>query len=881
MQPVTFALSPFEGSIVRDVQPIGRTLQEIVENVPGLNLALPLVVAVDGAVIPREFWPRMRPKLKRDGEWPQVTIHMALHGGGSGGNAVKSILQLVATVALIALSAGTASFLTPLIGATFAKTAAAGVLIAGSLALKALAPPPAKEARAATSANGGAKDPGVAFAEGNILELGAVIPRVAGTIRIFPPLVAQPLVELVGTDEIVEAIYALQGPHDLSDIRVENTVASSLPELTIETRQGFISDAQIGLIDRFGVTQAPNALLGGHVTFPDQETILDSSLAIEQVTPRWSQYESKKDPDQIWLDLFWNEGLVNSTALDTDIGQPVRVRMRPRGTTTWLNLPEVHFNSREVQVYRKSIRLIWAASVPTLPTPPTREGPYVAIHSAPVQEKAPFTGAYDAEASFVGGASRTQVLRTALYQDRVEFYLDPAVFNRGLVWQVEVIRGMAYAVASFNTSTYAYAGTVRDLFGWFTGGTSQPTIAYSRNGLSDKVTVARFVSVFNRPPIGKQSGLALIAVKAKNRSIARVSVLASGLVPDWDGTSWAGNVITRNPAAHLRSVMTDPLLNSKPIPDRIIDNAGLVTWRTACIAAGYTCDMVLDGRTVWDTLSAIAACGYARPRAGDFWGVARDYNRSAEAPSVLFSPLNVRNVEFSKSFERRPDAFRVRYRSSADDYSDREIVVSDPVRGNITPGLVETMTYEGIVEESKATARALFDFKQMRLRATEVSFETAAEGVIVRKGDLVGFQHDMLSSSVAASRIEQVLTSGGNVTGLVLETAVPITNKPSLWDVTSLWAETDLWAIGQKTGVAIQLSNEDSLVKTISNADGSTKTLTFTTPFAIPAGLEPEMQIVVGPVGREVRRMVVTGVQPNSNYEATLTLVPEAPELWT
>jgi hypothetical protein len=134
-------------------RPHGETIAEIVASVPDLPVGFRLAgrVCINGEEVPRELWARVRPKVPTDDRPIAVTLHWPLHGGGrDGGGGAKSIVALVGSIALTALTAGIASgaILTNFtgmlgtsigIGATAGGYAVAGAVgIAGELNLKGL-----------------------------------------------------------------------------------------------------------------------------------------------------------------------------------------------------------------------------------------------------------------------------------------------------------------------------------------------------------------------------------------------------------------------------------------------------------------------------------------------------------------------------------------------------------------------------------------------------------------------------------------------------------------------------------------------------------------------------------------------------------------------
>jgi hypothetical protein len=106
---------PFDGAFHRKLVPLdgAPTIAEVLERAPGLPRDLIAVgqARINGELIPREWWHRVRPRSTTDS---CITLHMPLLSGGGGGggdgSAKKNPLATIATIGVLlaatALSAG-------------------------------------------------------------------------------------------------------------------------------------------------------------------------------------------------------------------------------------------------------------------------------------------------------------------------------------------------------------------------------------------------------------------------------------------------------------------------------------------------------------------------------------------------------------------------------------------------------------------------------------------------------------------------------------------------------------------------------------------------------------------------------------------------------
>ena len=684
-----------------------------------------------------------------------------------------------------------------------------------------------------------------------------------------------------GRDEVVEAIYVLNGPHQISDIRIGAAAIAGLSNVEYEMREGWPGDLPISLVERQARTEALQSELRGYaVDANDGRTLETVTGDFASALPQPITLATRDAPDEHWLHLIFPGGL-NKNASDTDrLRVPVRLRIRQVGSATWTNLPELHFSAATPRQLRATIKLVWTGDASSSPGAAVTEGWVEAHIATPAQTQAPAGDPWAADAYFDGGAGDTWVNASNLGATRVQrvlmnrytatIVLDTAVFPKGR-YEIEVVRGQQVLNANWSASAYTVSGTVWDLFNY--AGTPGK-IAESRNGISDSLVLLRSVSIWNEHPL-PGSGLAVIVVRARNRSLERVSCVAGGYVRDWDGTGWRTWAVTSNPAPHYRDVLAG-WQNLDPVPLPIIDNAGLVSWRSACTALGYQVNALIEDATVDDALRITASCGYAKPYQSEIWGVIRDYDRSAEAPVQIFTLRNSSGFQWTKAFARLPEGFRVNFRDATRDYDNHQFTVFRPGVSSDT-GRLEQVTYEGLTTGAEVTARANYDLAQLDRRSVFYTLGAAAEAIICRRGDLVGVQHDALELYSGSARvIDTTFDGAGDIISVRLDGAVPVRNAATdILGSADILAEPDILALGQKTGAMIRRAASIS-VHTLAGATGDTDTLTFAAPIS-PTGISIGTLVSVGPLASEVKRLIVKDIDPGEDLTATITMVDEAP----
>ena len=871
--------------VVRRLQP-GQTLAEMRAQMTCLphDFDTRGVICINGRKVQRGAWHLITPKAVANGVTVEVTFHAPPMGGGGQEGGGKNVLAIVAGIALTALTgfvaggglAAKLGFSAKLFGAgTIGATlAAAGVSLVGSLLLAALVPPPT------VSTGKSITNAGAASAEGNILEPNGAIPRVLGTRKVYPPLACEPFTYFDGPDELVEAIYVLAGPHDITDIRVGAAAIEGLSNVDFETRVGFPGELPLQLVERQARTEGLQTELRGYaVDAGDGVTLETSTGDLSAALPQPVTLATRDAPDEQWLHLIFPGG-INKSASDTAfLRVPLRLRIRAVGSATWINLPELHFAAATARQLRATIKLIWTDDATSSPGAAGTEGWIEARISTPEQTQSPPAAAWAADAYFDDGAgdawmSQGNIGTTAVQRVLMDRYtctivLDTAVFPKGR-YEIEVKRGQQVENANYSSAAYTVSGTVWDLFGY--AGTPA-RIAETRNGVADSLVLLRSVGVWNEHPI-PGDGLAIIAIRARNRQMDRVSCQAGGWVRDWDGTDWRAWAVTSNPAPHMFDILAGRQ-NLDPVPLGVIDSAGLVAWRTACTALGYEVNALIEDATVDDAGRIVASCGYAKPYQSEIWGVVRDKDRSADAPVQVFTPRNSSGFQWTKAFPRFPEGFRVNFRDITRDYDSHQITVFRPGVSNDT-GRLEQVTYEGLVTEAEVRARAAYDQAQLERRGVFYTLKAPAEAIICRRGDLVGVQHDALELHGGSARVIDITFDGaGDIAAVKLDGFVPFRNNGDFLGSADILAETDILALGAKTGALIRRAASNT-VHELTGATGDTDTLTFATPID-PTGIEIGTLIATGPLASEVKRLIVFDIEPDEDLTATITMVDEAP----
>lgn len=916
--PVVWRERPFSGRLHCKTfapNPYMPTIAEIVAGLDDLPRGFERwgEVRINGDLVPRKMWRHARPKYRPRNE-TVVSLHAPIRGpsggGGQGGGGGKNTFALIASIAVLVAAAAVSFGVFGTLGSfaigsaviTGAQIAGAVIGIGGALAIAALVPPPSLSAQpggsqqAAVSSSGSATptNPSAASLSGNVLSPGSSVPRVIGTMRLFPPLICNPLVEVVGDLEFVEAVFALAGPHTLANVESNGTAVNSLTQVQTQLVEGKGTDAIQNLVTRQSVTTQTNAELAGHLLDKTTQFQLQDQGNPAADVPQIQTLTSRKGPDEVWINLAWPSGLYKGDVLGTAVNQAVRIQFRRRSDSTFIKCPELHFSQNQAGSFQKVIRLKWGA-IPTPPnTPPTNQGPVYAFKHVPGQDGStatPASAGWDADPYFSAASGNdllsasafgpgSNVKNTELYSDKAIFYLDPAIFPQDDFYEIQVVRSCPYLPGSFNTSNYQYTGTVYDLFQYYTtGGVSR--IPVDVTNYQDRVIATRMSSVWNQNPI-QSLDFATISIRASGQALSQVSVLAAGYVNDWNGSSWSTFGTTSNPAPHLYDILTGSLGNSS-IDASLVDSAEIVTWRQHCIDQGYTVNAVIEGKTYADAVNVCCNAGYASVRHNEKWGVISDRDRSADAPVQIFTARNMANFSWTRAFANLPSGILAIFQDSANEYQQAQaIIFDDPSREDADN--LQQMTYDGLVTLADVTQRAHFDLDQAKGRFTFYSGDVPIEAIVAQRGDLVAVQHDTLITQAGFSRIIAIARDTDTITGFTLDGSVPTNTTTDFFSTPNIFVVPNIFLLGQKTGITIRLKGGNGFItrEITAAVNGDNTVVLFKTPLLDPGTSEIDLDclVAVGPLGSEHKRLIVYGVAPKDDFLATMTFVDEAPQLW-
>lgn len=294
---------PLRSDTVIAVFPAGTSLAGIV----GQYADDAVSVVIEGEVIPREYWPYVRPK---SGSAIEIT---RFPKGDTAKKIVGAILMVVIAIyAPYLLEAMYAAY------GVWGAVAAIGITMLATAAVYALIPPP--EMPKIEGGSGGEFDRLNAITgTSNQATPYGTIPMVIGGTRFYPTFAANPYTEILGNEQFLRCLFDLGYGNNLeiSGIKIGETPITDFEDVEYE------------------ISTDPDL-------FSDDVHEVQYADSLNEGTD-WVTKTSQTDCDELSLDVIFGGGLfgVNDKGETTVATTSIRIEYRKVGTSPWLNVAAI------------------------------------------------------------------------------------------------------------------------------------------------------------------------------------------------------------------------------------------------------------------------------------------------------------------------------------------------------------------------------------------------------------------------------------------------------------------------------------------------------------------------------------------------------------
>jgi hypothetical protein len=467
----------------------------------------------------------------------------------------------------------------------------------------------------------------------------------------------------------------------------------------------------------------------------------------------------------------------------------------------------------------------------------------------------------------------------SLNSDGVKIYLDP---NNGWPvgdYEVRIRRSWAYETAEFNVSSgtaYLYETNAGRASFFDYDLSSEYRVYKDQKPVQSKVIVEDVMITENKRPIRAdvEARLTRIAVRVPDITLNSVSARLTRYARIWNGAEWADTPVpTRNPAAHYRDALLLAENNAMPLPGEILEEASLQAFYNWCVTNNFTCDAIVQGRSVSDILNLCTSVARASPRRADRWGVVIDRDRSADPVTALLTPETSQDLGTELIFNEVPQALRVTYQDEGNTEKQAEITVyrDGYSAANADRNQFQAVNYDGIATLAAATAQATYDLRQMLFRKLKYKRKVGIEGLDYERGELFKIADEVVMRHSFYGLVKGVTTSAGNVTGVTLYSLARLSDSAAAISDTEGALGTFGCSIRRRDG---------SCFTTAITEQADTTSITFAAPVVDTGQFALDQPIAIGPLGVEAIRAILKDKSHSGDEEFTLTLLPEAPAIF-
>lgn len=676
-----------------------------------------IAISINGMVIPQN---KMSETYPQPGDW--IVIAPIPAGGGG----LKSILRIVATIALAVVAPYAAAGIYAAAGGTLVAAGAAtalaaitgGVLVAGALLISALLPPPRPKS---SSTEQQSPNYGIDGAKNTALE-GIPVPVPYGTFRVAGNVLGSYIINDASTaadkKQYLHMLINL-GEGEISsidDIRLNDQKL----ETFVYRAKGTTTDLSAYEVYKY---------LGTSTQGPIQwfsKTISPHSIG-QKIITSYNVYQTSDKVDRLRIDLVSPSGIfrINSKGANKDTSVTVQIDHRLVGSSTWLPLQGYFGNSES------SEKIIMRIGSRNYPDSYNRTGliiPYV-LNGDEKRVGSTYVNAK--------GVVVADVVTTSDTVTTGSFTITSAQRNawRGSITSVQLTEGV-YELRYRRTDDEQNGDTT-----------------YNSIGVSD-------INEIKDETVGYRN-TALLAIKLlvtdKLNGVPTVTSLVTGKkVQVWNKMLGVfQNLYSANPAW----VAFDALTNTRyggGAPYGRFDLARWKEWADYCTTAGLEFHGSFDtNQSAWDAIQNIMRCGHAQ-----IVPLGTKYSVAIERPEdyvMLFSVANMQEGSFKINWlpiAERANEIELTYQDRALDYKQQTIkAVDQAALANGQSQRTSQVSMMGVTDAQTAWNEANLMLNLNRYILQTVSFSAPSEAVACTVGDVILVQHDMPSWG-AAGRLE-------------------------------------------------------------------------------------------------------------------------------
>lgn len=284
-------------------------------------------------------------------------------------------------------------------------------------------------------------------------------------------------------------------------------------------------------------------------------------------------------------------------------------------------------------------------------------------------------------------------------------------------------------------------------------------------------------------PSVNQIAFEATAYKGLSGTIKKFNYIGEARIPVWNGSDWNTVQESSNPAAIVRYLLTDNLVNPRPISPDLIDNDSLVMLYNWCEQEGYKADGIVSEATkTLDVINEILKnCqGGMIPLLNGKHTFTVDGNQ--KTPKGMFNQHNSWDFTWSPTLGRQTEAIRASFTDS-EDYTQDEVTVywyDGAVHNEIKAGttdadyLLVKKDLKYVQDRASVIKSISYELLCTQTKRNNFEFSVNLEALNMTLLDRVYVSNSANMQNESTGLIKRVLTDNGNITGFELYSDIEI-----------------------------------------------------------------------------------------------------------
>lgn len=279
------------------------------------------------------------------------------------------------------------------------------------------------------------------------------------------------------------------------------------------------------------------------------------------------------------------------------------------------------------------------------------------------------------------------------------------------------------------------------------------------------------------------------AYKGLSGTLKKFNYIAEARIPIWNGSDWGTIDKSSNPAAIVRYLLTDNLVNPRAISPDLIDNASLVMLYNWCEEQGYKADGIVSETTkTMDILNEILKnCqGAMIPLLNGKHTFVIDGDK--KTPKGLFNQHNSWDFTWVPNVGRLTEAIRASFTDSKD-YTQDEVTVywyDGEVHEEIKAGTTDAdyllikKDLKYVTDRASVLKSIKYELLCTQTKRNNFEFSVNLEALNMTLLDRVYVCNSSNMQNESTGLIKSVLTENANITGFELYSDIEIPTEAKI-----------------------------------------------------------------------------------------------------